>query len=657
MSEQETPPAVPASEVAPAEENQSSNLNPWKFLPLLYFMQAIPVALVQEMITLVYKDLGVANEPITRWTSLIALPWSLQLLLGPLVDLNYTKRKWILNGQMLIALGLAITPFLLKMPNAFELSLGVLAITAIFSALCNIATDGFILLALRKDEQAKFAGFMSTFFRLGRLTVVGLMVFLAGLLAQVPGITVKSPPGEFFQFKDKSGYVLRREAELIVTQGQITTKDGLSLTPEVKYGNEATALEIKSNGEIFQTVGGKEEKIGQITTASLPAFGDRTEVKQDKAVQVVQAPTTDIGGGTGQSTTSRAGSWFWMLLVLAVVYAIGRMINRTTMPSPALDVDKRDDGNQTRFNIYQTLSIIGLCLGGYFTLNALVRLSAHGIWVMTGRDPNGAYKGWMLANDPKMIGIPVGTSGVMAEVIQLAVCSAIVVGAFGLVRRLVRGTAMGDAYSSYAKQSGFFAILFFMLFYRFGEAMISKISPLFLKDTIANGGLGLPTEQIGIIKGVVGVVGIILGGIAGGFYIKKHGLRRSFLPLALAMHVPNFMYLAAAAIKLPMPTFAGINVTVAFIDFTDQFGYGFGFAGYMIFLMRIAQRGNYRTAHYAIGTGLGALFISVAGVLSGVLQQNFGYTGFFIAVIFCTIPGMLSLLYIPHEDEPQKVAA
>jgi len=346
-----------------------------------------------------------------------------------------------------------------------------------------------------------------------------------------------------------------------------------------------------------------------------------------------------------------------MLLVLAVVYAIGRMINRTTMPSPPLDVDKRDDGNQTRFNIYQTLSIIGLCLGGYFTLNAIVRLSAHGIWALTGSDPNGPYKGWMLANDPKMIGIPVGNSGVMAEVIQLAVCSAIVVGAFGLVRRLVRGTAMGDAYSSYAKQSGFFAILFFMLFYRFGEAMISKISPLFLKDTIANGGLGLPTEQIGIIKGVVGVVGIILGGIAGGFYIKKHGLRKSFLPLALAMHVPNFMYLAAAAIKLPMPTFAGINLTVAFIDFTDQFGYGFGFAGYMIFLMRIAQRGNYRTAHYAIGTGLGALFISVAGVLSGVLQQNFGYTGFFIAVIFCTIPGMLSLLYIPHEDEPEKVAA
>ncbi len=657
MSEQETPPAVPASEVAPVEENQPSNLNPWKFLPLLYFMQAIPVALVQEMITLVYKDLGVANEPITRWTSLIALPWSLQLLLGPLVDLNYTKRKWILNGQMLIALGLAITPFLLKMPNAFELSLGVLAITAIFSALCNIATDGFILLALKKDEQAKFAGFMSTFFRLGRLTVVGLMVFLAGLLAQVPGIDVKTPPGEFFQFKDKSGYVLRREAELIVTQGQITTKDGLSLVPEVKYGNEATALEIKGNGEIFETVGGKQAKIGQLTTASLPAFGDRTEVKQDKPVQVAQAPTVDIGGGTGQSTTSRAGSWFWMLLVLAVVYAIGRMINRTTMPSPPLDVDKRDDGNQTRFNIYQTLSIIGLCLGGYFTLNAIVRLSAHGIWALTGSDPNGPYKGWMLANDPKMIGIPVGNSGVMAEVIQLAVCSAIVVGAFGLVRRLVRGTAMGDAYSSYAKQSGFFAILFFMLFYRFGEAMISKISPLFLKDTIANGGLGLPTEQIGIIKGVVGVVGIILGGIAGGFYIKKHGLRKSFLPLALAMHVPNFMYLAAAAIKLPMPTFAGINLTVAFIDFTDQFGYGFGFAGYMIFLMRIAQRGNYRTAHYAIGTGLGALFISVAGVLSGVLQQNFGYTGFFIAVIFCTIPGMLSLLYIPHEDEPEKVAA
>src|SRR4051812_35767504 len=109
---------------APAEATVAPNkptLNPWVFVPLLYFMQAIPVALVQEVSTIVFKDLGVANEPITRWTSIISLPWSLQLLLGPLVDLNFTKRRWILGGQMLIALGLIAAAFAMRAPNPFTI--------------------------------------------------------------------------------------------------------------------------------------------------------------------------------------------------------------------------------------------------------------------------------------------------------------------------------------------------------------------------------------------------------------------------------------------------------------------------------------------------------------------------------------------------------
>ena len=76
------------------------------------------------------------------------------------------------------------------------------------------------------------------------------------------------------------------------------------------------------------------------------------------------------------------------------------------------------------------------------------------------------------------------------------------------------------------------------------------------------------------------------------------------------------------------------------VDFVEQFGYGFGYAGYTIVLQRIAQRGTYRTAHYALGVGVGALFIQVAGVLSGVFQANFGYTGLFLAAVFLAIPGL-----------------
>src|SRR5450432_2175462 len=98
--------AVKVAELRPS-------VRPWLFVPLLYFMQAVPVTIVQEVATIFYKDLGSANNVITQWTSLIALPWSLQFLLGPLVDLNGRKRDWILGGQLLITFGLGGVALLL----------------------------------------------------------------------------------------------------------------------------------------------------------------------------------------------------------------------------------------------------------------------------------------------------------------------------------------------------------------------------------------------------------------------------------------------------------------------------------------------------------------------------------------------------------------
>ena len=86
------------------------------------------------------------------------------------------------------------------------------------------------------------------------------------------------------------------------------------------------------------------------------------------------------------------------------------------------------------------------------------------------------------------------------------------------------------------------------------------------------------------------------------------------------------------------------------VDFVEQFGYGFGFAGYIIFLQRVAQRGSYKTAHYALGVGIGALFIQVAGIVSGIVQSNFGYVPFFVAALLFGIPGLLTLLFIPLGD-------
>lgn len=210
------------------------------------------------------------------------------------------------------------------------------------------------------------------------------------------------------------------------------------------------------------------------------------------------------------------------------------------------------------------------------------------------------------------------------------------------VRCAPESTPLWVAFSSFVRQRGILSILAFILFYRFGEAMISMITPLFLRDAPAAGGMGLPVEQIGVINGMAGIIGIILGGIAGGGVVGRYGLRRSFVLMLISMNAPNLLYVWAAATH---PA-SGWMYVVAFVD---QFGYGFGFAGYSVYLMHVAQRGNFRTSHYAIATGLGALTIMLAGMLSGYLQHSFGYVGFFLAVCLCTIPAILTILIIPLD--------
>ena len=207
------------------------------------------------------------------------------------------------------------------------------------------------------------------------------------------------------------------------------------------------------------------------------------------------------------------------------------------------------------------------------------------------------------------------------------------------------------AFTSFIRQRGILAILAFILFYRFGEAMVSMITPLFLRDAVAVGGLGLSVAEVGVINGVAGIVGIILGGIAGGGMVGRYGLRRAFVLMLISMNAPNLLYVWMAAAH---PATWWMYV----VAFVDQFGYGFGFAGYSVYLMHVAQRGNFRTSHYAIATGLGALTIMLAGMLSGYLQSTLGYVGFFVAVCLCTLPAVLTVLIIPLDEmKPEALAA
>ena len=196
---------------------------------------------------------------------------------------------------------------------------------------------------------------------------------------------------------------------------------------------------------------------------------------------------------------------------------------------------------------------------------------------------------------------------------------------------------------AYFKKPQILLIVLFILLYRFGEAQLVKIAPLFMLDSYESGGLGLSTSEYGFIYGTLGIAMLTLGGIVGGFFIAKNGLKYWIIWMALAMKLPDLVYVYMAYSQPDNMTLIGILVSI------EQFGYGFGFTAYLLYMMMISD-GNHKTAHYAICTGIMALGMMVPGMFSGAIQESVGYTSFFYWVMLSTIPGLILIKFISIDS-------
>ena len=199
-------------------------------------------------------------------------------------------------------------------------------------------------------------------------------------------------------------------------------------------------------------------------------------------------------------------------------------------------------------------------------------------------------------------------------------------------------------FAAFFQKPGIGVSLLFLLIYRFGEAQLMPMTQLFLLDTRGQGGLGLSNTQVGFIYNTVGVIALIGGGLLGGFVISRHGLKFWLWPMLLAIHLPDAVFIWLAAAQPGNLSAVGAGIAV------EQFGYGFGFASYMLYMIYLA-RGAHATAHYALCTGFMALGMMLPGLWSGWLAAHLGYKLFFIWVILATIPSFIVAAKIPLEAE------
>ncbi|HEX5221382.1 MAG TPA: MFS transporter [Verrucomicrobiae bacterium] len=604
--------------------------SPWAWVPSLYLAQGLPFAVVNTVSVIMYKSLGVSNADIAFYTAWLYLPWVVKPLWSPVVDILRTRRWWIWGMQLLLGAGFAAVGLSLPLPIFFKASLALFYLVAFSSATHDIAADGYYLLATTEKEQAFFVGIRSTFFRISMIFGQGLLVILAGLIQSNTGlpkqqIKVEAKPGTAIvqsfdpaQFKEgvtQEGElnIVAEPAQLLIAPQPRAKSEIATLLAAVKEWN--TTNGFSRTQQSSRTSSTKEQAESWWTKAvSEPVenflktrFARSTTAKSDGAgnIGLVSFHLSKPPGKEIVITPAFASGD----KSLSLAEGSRLVFDDSNWNQPALAVIQLDPKLRTETsavfevrsgNIPLSWSVTFFVLTGLFLL--------FGLW-------------------HKFI-LPYPVSDKPGDAHSIPI----------FIKEFFK------TFGSFFRKPKIAALLLFLLLYRFGEAQLVKMVTPFLLDAREVGGLGLTTGQVGWVYGTIGIIALTIGGILGGMVASRHGLKAWLWPMVLIIHLPDaaFIYLAYAQ----PDNLAVISTAIA----VEQFGYGFGFTAYMLYMIYIA-RGEHKTAHYAICTGFMALGMMIPGMWSGWLQEIVGYQHFFVWVVLATVPSFLVVLLIPLDKE------
>ena len=315
---------------------------------------------------------------------------------------------------------------------------------------------------------------------------------------------------------------------------------------------------------------------------------------------------------------------------------------------------------------------------GIIALNSAIHdTAADGVYVtVLDNKEQAKYVGWQGAfyNVGKILsqGAFVLLAGILEQKIGVRPAWTIVMGSFGAIlilmsiyhyKFLPSGGKASDVHNFKEASSKFYDVvktffqkkyiiwaIAFLILYRFAEGQAVKIVPLFMRAGRAQGGLGLSTEDIGLLYGFFPPLAFIVGSVLAGYFTANRGLRKSLLILCAFFNIPFAVYTYLAIFQ---PTnFFVISVAVVF----EYFGYGFGFIGLTLYMMQQIAPGKYKMAHYAFATSLMQLGYMIPSMISGFISDFLGYEHFFIWVMIATIPSFLITWLVPFREVEEETA-
>ncbi len=209
-------------------------------------------------------------------------------------------------------------------------------------------------------------------------------------------------------------------------------------------------------------------------------------------------------------------------------------------------------------------------------------------------------------------------------------------------------TTLWDVLKTFFQKKYIYLYIGFIILYRFAEGFAIKIAPLFFIADVSDGGLGLTTEQVGLVYGTFGTIAFVLGSVLAGYFIAKRGLKKALIYLVASFNVPFIVY-AVLAINQPQELYY-VAAAVVF----EYFGYGFGFVGLMLFMMQQVAPGKYKMAHYAFATGIMNLGFMIPSMMSGYFSDLLGYKTFFMWVLLAAVPVFVAAKFLPFARPDNK---
>ena len=633
----------------------------WTWIPTLYFAQGIPYVVVMTTSVVMYKRLGISNTDIALYTSWLYLPWVIKPLWSPLVDITRTKRFWVVAMQFMVSLGLGLVAFAVRTTDFFRWSLLLFWIMAFASATHDIAADGFYMLSMSKHDQAWWVGLRSTFYRAAMIVGSGLLVVLAGTLESKNGL----PPLEI-------------PVRATAGRSAAASQDPAAVKPQTAEGElHLLAQPVVLDLPLVERSAEEAQKVLEQA---------RTWNREHGFLQeIVVANKAQAGGESSGQVSAAFARYFFSPLGRAWKAGISE-------PLKGVLTAHFPNAIKTRTPTAGNTGTVYLCLSrppapGQSVIVTFERKKAgleylgmakgdKGFRLVEGERFVFTSENWdqpamaVIQLDPKLRGEAavafVASSGniPLAWSLTLFVVAAVFL-AFSCWHRIMlprpandgpvisQRSLLGDFVStlgSFFKKPGVVMALAFILFYRFDEAQLVKVISPFLLDSREAGGLGLTTSQVGLVYGTFGILALTFGGLLGGFLAARYGLKTMLPVMVCTMYLPKLVFVF---LSFTQPeNFLTICGAVAL----EQFGYGFGFTAFMLYMLYFAD-GAHRTAHYAICTGFMALGMMVPGMWSGWVADLVGYRHFFIWVLCCALPGFTLAMLLKVDPQFGKKTA